>query len=53
MLTCVSGLLNCIEDKPSILIMADRGFTIKDVLDNIGVKLNIPPFMEGQWQLPA
>ena len=36
--------------------MADRGFTIKDMLDNIGVivvKLNIPPFMEGQQQLPA
>ena len=52
-LTRVSGLLNCIEDKPGILIMADRGFTIKDMLDNIGVKLNIPPFMEGRKQLPA
>ena len=45
--------LNCIEDKPGISIMADRGFTIKDMLDNIGVKLNIPPFMEGRKQLPA
>ena len=52
-LTRVSGLLNCIEDKPGISIMADRGFTIKDMLDNIGVKLNIPPFMEGRKQLPA
>ena len=31
-LTRVSGLLNCIEDKPGISIMADRGFTIKDML---------------------
>ena len=52
-LTRVSGLLNCIEDKPGISIMADRGFTIKDMLDNIGIKLNIPPFMEGRRQLPA
>ena len=52
-LTCVSGLLNCIEDRPGISIMADRGFTIKDMFDNIGVKLNIPPFMEGWQQLPA
>lgn len=33
--------------------MAERGFTIKDMLDDIGVKLNIPPFMEGRKQLPA
>ena len=33
--------------------MADRGFIIKDMLDNIGVKLNIPPFMEGWRQLLA
>ena len=52
-LTRVSGLLNHIEGKPGISIMADRGFTIKDMLDDIGVKLNIPPFMEGRKQLPA
>ena len=52
-LTRVSGLLKCIEGKPGISIMADRGFTIKDMLDDIGVKLNIPPFMEGRKQLPA
>ena len=33
--------------------MADRGFTIKDMLGEIGVKLNIPPFMEGRKQLTA
>ena len=52
-LTRVSGLLKSIEDKPGISVMADRGFTIKDMLDEIGVKLNIPPFMEGRKQLPA
>ena len=25
--------------------MADRGFTVKDVLKEIGVELNIPPFI--------
>ena len=43
----------CLEDKPGISIMADRGFTIKDMLKAIGVDLNIPPFMEGRQQLPA
>jgi len=33
--------------------MADRGFTIKDQLAKIGVELNIPPFLDGQQQLPA
>ncbi len=33
--------------------MADRSFTIKDVLDNLGIDLNMPPFMEGRRQLPA
>lgn len=33
--------------------MADRGFTIKDLLDKKGVSLNIPPFMDGRQQLPS
>ena len=33
--------------------MADRGFTIKDMLKDIGIDLNIPRFMEGRAQLPA
>ena len=52
-LTRVSGLLKSIEDKSGISVMADRGFTIKDMLGEIGVKLNIPPFMEGRKQLAA
>ena len=27
-------------------IMADKGFTIRDLLDHMGVKLNIPIFLE-------
>ena len=33
--------------------MADKGFTIKDQLREIGVDLNIPPFFEGRGQLPT
>ena len=52
-LTRVSGFLKKIEDKHGISIMADRGFTIQDQLDQINIKLNIPPFLEGRKQLPA
>ena len=41
------------HDKPGISIMADRGFTVKDMLQEVGAELNIPPFMEGGQQLPA
>ena len=41
-----------LEGKNGTSIMADRGFTIKDMLGEIGVELNIPPFMEGRQQLP-
>ena len=52
-LTRISGYLTTLQDKPGISIMADRGFTIKDMLQDLGVDLNIPPFMEGRSQLPA
>ena len=52
-LTCESGFLKIIDDKPGISIMADRGFTIRDMLCDIGVKLNMPPFLDGRAQLPA
>ena len=52
-LTRESGFLTTLQDKPGISIMADRGFTIKDMLKDIGIELNIPPFMEGRAQLPV
>jgi len=52
-LTRISGLLDNLEDKPGVSMMADRGFTIKDMLAEKGAKLNIPPFMEGRKQLTA
>ena len=52
-LTRVSGLIDQLKGRDGISIMADRGFTIKDQLSSIGVKLNIPPFMEGRTHLPA
>ena len=52
-LTRVCGFLTNLEDKPGISIMADRGFTIKDVLKELNITLNLPPFMEGRSQLPA
>ena len=33
--------------------MADRRFTVKDLLQEIGAELNVPPFMEGRQQLSA
>ena len=51
-LTRVCGFLEKLEGKRGISVMADRGFTIKDMLSDIGVELNIPPFLEGRLQLP-
>lgn len=50
-LTRVSGFLKKLEGKNGISIMADKGFTIKDQLKEIGVDLNIPPFLDGGNQL--
>ena len=52
-LTRRSGFLTKLEDKPGISVMADRGFTIKDMLKDLGIDLNIPPFLEGRRQLPS
>ncbi len=52
-LTRTSGFLSKLQDKAGISIMADRGFTIKDMLKELNIELNIPPFMEGRQQLPA
>ena len=52
-LTQNSGFLDALKDKPGVAIMADRGFTIKDMLKELEIDLNIPPFLEGRQQLPA
>lgn len=52
-LTRKSGFLTKLEDKPGISIMADRGFTIKDMLKELRIDLNIPPFLDGRRQLPS
>ena len=51
-LTRVSGLLEKLKGQTGVSIMADRGFTVQDQLQSIGIKLNVPPFMEGRQQLP-
>lgn len=47
----VSGLLEKLE--PGDEIMADKGFTIQDLLIPRGVRLNILPFLQGNTQLVA
>ena len=43
-LTSRSGFFVKLEDKPGISIMADRGFTIKDLLKELRIDLNIAFF---------
>ena len=33
--------------------MADKGFTIKDMLKDLHIELNIPPFLQDKQQLVA
>lgn len=47
----VSGFIESLSGKAGVSIMTDRGFTISNQLAPHGIKLNIPPFMEGQAQL--
>lgn len=44
-----SGILNLLEKGDSV--MADKGFTIQDLLDPLGVTLNMPPKRESNRQL--
>ena len=46
----LSGLLEKLE--PGDDIMADKGFQIQDLLALLGVRLNIPPFLSGNTQMP-
>ena len=48
-LTRCSGILDLLEEGDSV--MADRGFDIKEDLDLLRVRLNIPPFIKGKKQL--
>ena len=32
--------------------MADRGFIMKDMLKELDIELNLPPFLQGREQLP-
>ena len=45
-LMCVGGFLTTLQDKPGVSIMADKRFTIKDMLKELNIELNIPPFLE-------
>ena len=49
-LTQKSGLLQLLTDVPGSSVMADRAFLIDDDLKEIGVGLNIPPFLERKTQ---
>ena len=51
-LTRKSGFLEILQDKPGVSIMADKGFTIKDLLAELNVQLSIPPFLDSKKQLP-
>ncbi len=44
-LTRVSGFLVALKDKRDVSIMADKGFTIREMLKQIDVGLNIPAFL--------
>ncbi len=44
-LTQICGFLDALKDKPGVSIMADKGFTIWDLLQKINVNLNIPAFL--------
>lgn len=51
-LTRTCGWLTTLKDQPGISVMADRGLTIKDMLKELNIELNIPPFLDGRQQLP-
>ena len=52
-LTKNSGFLTTLQDKPGVSIMADRGFTIKDMLKELNIDLNMPPFLEEKPQFSS
>ena len=52
-LTRVSELIAKLPRNDGASVIPDRGFTIRDHVNEIGVELNIPPFLDGQKQLPS
>ena len=46
-----SGLLKHL--KPYDLVLADRGFTVQDLLNPLQVQLKIPSFLKGRKSLSA
>ena len=52
-LTRVSGLPTKLEDKPGISIMADKGFTVKDMLTELKIDLTLPPILEQRRQFSS
>ncbi len=44
-LTRVCGFVDVLKDKPGVSIMADKGFTVRALLNEINVGLNIPVFL--------
>ena len=47
-LTRVCGYLDTLDGKEGVSVMADRGFTVRDLLAEKGITLNIPPFSDGK-----
>lgn len=52
-LTRVCQFVPLLKGKENISVMADRGFTVRDQLSQVGVELNIPPFLDGRQKLTA
>ena len=52
-LTSESGFLKTRDNIPGIFTMADRGYIIRGMLDEIRIELNMLPFLDRRKQLPA
>ncbi|XP_065901947.1 uncharacterized protein [Dysidea avara] len=50
-LVALSGIIEKLE--PGDEIMADKGFTIEDLLIPYGIRLNMPPFLQSNAQMAA